>query len=127
MKIRQCLPRKEFGFGPQDHKDVLAEQLKQSVFEEEEIFIVALEVGNFTPDFDYSMLEDRGQTRWGLRLHFLNRSPIPALNKWHEKFQQMASCQNWETATSWFSQKLHGRGINGWNFKEEQVVVLLDR
>ena len=109
MKIRRSKPRAEFGdFGDQDLEAALARRLTEEAFEEEEYFYVDLEVGNFAPDFDTNVPESEayGRTRWGLRLSFLDKAPVPSLDKWMEEFHGMAEAQNWPALTKWYSQRL---------------------
>jgi hypothetical protein len=120
IKLRNCEPREEFGdFGTLDLKASLLRRLKETAFEEEEDLLVDLEVGNFPPDYDTNSPNSDafGQTRWGLRLSFRYKSPIPALDKWHEDYHNMVESQFWESETNWFSRKLRGRSTDGWTFK----------
>lgn len=109
MKIRRSKPRAEFAnFGYQDLEGALARRLTDEAFEEEEYFAVDLKAGNFAPDHDTNDPKSAafGRTRWGLRLSFRNKSPVPSLSKWKQEFHGMVEAQNWEACTKWYSQRL---------------------
>jgi hypothetical protein len=119
IKLRNCQPREEFGdFRTLDLKASLLRRLKETAFEEEEYLLVDLELGNFPPDCDTNSPNSDafGRTRWGLRLSFRDKSPIPALDKWQEKYHNMVESQYWESETNWFSRKLRDRSNDGWTF-----------
>lgn len=123
ITIRNRQPREEFGVpGTVDVKEELSRRLKKSAFEEEEILMLRLDLGNFAPlneHYDPNG-NDFGKTRYALRLSFTNKSPIPSRDKWNDYYQPMLEGMNWEKETTWFNRKLRDPSSNEWAFHTRQ-------